>query len=78
MTAVPMPRALRRPLPPLNHSAHPCPYNDCRTPPLTAHRSGCPIALPYPAEARVFRGVLIGLVLVAAPWLIFFLALIWS
>ncbi|MEV7267100.1 hypothetical protein AB0N38_26410 [Micromonospora aurantiaca] len=78
MTAVPLPRALRRPLPPLNHSADPCPFDGCRTPPLTAHRSGCLIALPYPAEARVFRGVLIGLVLVAAPWLIFFLALIWS
>lgn len=77
MTAVPVPRALRRPLPPLNHSAYPCPFDDCRTPPLTAHRSGCPTALPYPAEARVFRGVLIGLVLVAPGWLLAAL-FIWS
>lgn len=76
MTAVPVPRALRRPLPPLNHSAYHCPH--CDTPPLTEHRSGCLIALPYPAEARVFRGVLIGLAFVAPGWLLAAALFIWS
>ncbi|MEU8371177.1 hypothetical protein [Micromonospora tulbaghiae] len=76
MTAVPLPRALRRQPKPRNHGAYHCPH--CDTPPLTAHRSGCLIALPYPAEARVFRGLLIGVSLGLAGWVLFLAFLIWS
>ena len=82
MTAVPLPRIVRRhkPTPQLNHSAYPCPI--CWTPPLAEHENWCNETTgPQPAhpdEARFFRGLAIGLPLGITGWVLFFAFLIWS
>lgn len=81
MTAVPLPRIVRRhkPTPQLNHSAYPC--GICEAWPLDFHAPNCnEVTGPqpaYPAEARVFRGLLIGL-LIALPGWALAAFLIWS
>ena len=66
---------------PLNPSVNECPI--CWAGSLTEHERWCneaagPQGLAHPAEARVFRGLLIGLLLAAPGWALFFAFLIWS
>ncbi|MFE9955872.1 hypothetical protein [Micromonospora sp. NPDC005299] len=83
MTAVPLPRIVRRhkPTPQLNPSVRECPI--CWAGSLTPHERWCnevtgPQGLPHPAEARVFRGLPLAVLLGALGWVLFFAFLIWS
>ena len=80
MTVVPLHLPRRHKPAPLNHSAHYCPI--CWAHPLTEHAAWCNETTgpqpAYPAEARVFRGLRIGLPLGITGWVLFFAFLIWS
>ncbi|MBQ1064511.1 hypothetical protein [Micromonospora sp. C41] len=76
MTAVPLPRFPRRQPKPRNHGAYNCPT--CQAPPFADHTGDC--ARPT-ADGNAYRGVLIGLPLGVAGWLLaaaLFIALIRS
>ncbi|GAA3765749.1 hypothetical protein [Micromonospora maritima] len=73
MTAVPMPRALRRQPKPRNHSAYTCPT--CDAPPFADHTGDCARTT---TDGNAYRGVLIGVALVIPGWLLAAIALIWS
>ncbi|MEV4521439.1 hypothetical protein AB0J77_14520 [Micromonospora tulbaghiae] len=76
MTAVPVPRALRRQPKPRNHGVYDCPT--CGAAPFADHAGDCARTT---TDGNAYRGLLVGLVLVAPGWLLaaaLFIALIWS
>ncbi|MEV5629142.1 hypothetical protein [Micromonospora tulbaghiae] len=78
MTAVSLPRALRRRPKPRNHGVYDCPT--CGAAPFADHAGDCPRATTA-ADGNAYRGWLIGLAFVAPGWLLaaaLFIALIWS
>lgn len=74
MTAVPMPHFPRRQPKPRNHGVYNCPA--CKAPPFADHTGDC-ARTATTADGNAYRGVLIGLVLVAPGWLLAAL-FIWS